>query len=64
MKLTMLGLCVLGTLAAQEPVQDPFLNWMDRIAQQHLDQRDREIAAIHSVADANRRKELVRAEDF
>jgi len=60
MKLTMLALFVVATLSAQEPAQDPFLNWMDRIAQQHLDQRDREIAAIHSTADLNRRKQLVR----
>jgi len=60
MKLTMIALFVFATISAQEPAQDPFLNWMDRIAQRHLDQRDREIAAIHSTADLNRRKELVR----
>jgi dienelactone hydrolase len=52
--------CLPRVLSAQAPVQDPFLLWMDRIAQQQLDQRESAIAGIHTVADANRRRELVR----
>src|SRR5580698_10735372 len=48
------------TLSAQTPAQDPFLSWMDHIAQQQLDQRESAIAGIHNVADANRRRQLVR----
>jgi cephalosporin-C deacetylase-like acetyl esterase len=47
-------------IAAQEPAPDPLLRWMDRIAQQQLDARDKEIAAIRTRADAERRKEVVR----
>src|SRR5207248_9068188 len=35
------------------------LGWMDHIAQQQLDERERAIAEVRSVADANRRKQLV-----
>ena len=45
---------------AQSPA-DPFLAWLDRIAQQQLDARERAIAAIHTPADADRRKAMVRA---
>ena len=47
-------------LAAQAPAPDPLLQWMDKIAQRQLDAREREIAAIHTRADADRRKEVVR----
>jgi cephalosporin-C deacetylase-like acetyl esterase len=50
----------LSSLSAQGPVQDPFLQWMDRIAQQQLQRRENAIAEIHTVADAERRKKLVR----
>ena len=43
------------------PAPDPFLLWLDRIAQQQLDQRERAIAAIHDKAAADRRREYVRA---
>src|SRR5258708_2898763 len=52
--------CLPQVLSAQAPAQDPFLGWMDRIAQQQLDQRESAIAGILNVADANRRKQLVR----
>ena len=42
------------------PAQDPFLRWLDSIAQSHLDQRDRAIAEIRTTADADRRKRMVR----
>src|SRR6266446_3771952 len=52
--------CLPRALSAQAPAQDPFLGWMDRIAQQQLDQRESAIAGILNAADANRRKQLVR----
>lgn len=47
-------------LSAQQPAQDPLLRWMDQIAQQQLQQRENAIAGIHSVAEAERRKQSVR----
>src|SRR6266567_1020409 len=47
-------------VSAQQPTQDPLLRWMDRIAQQQLQLRESAIAEIHSVADAERRKQSVR----
>src|SRR5437667_12572466 len=44
----------------ERPDQDPFLRWMDRIAQQQLQRRESAIAEIRTVADAERRKEAVR----
>lgn len=49
-----------GPICAQQTPSDPLLSWMDRIAQQQLDERARAIAEIHTVADAERRKHLVR----
>src|SRR5512143_3194091 len=43
------------------PPPDPLLHWLDRIAQQQLDQRERAIAAIREKAAADRRREFVRA---
>jgi cephalosporin-C deacetylase-like acetyl esterase len=51
-------------VSAQAPSQDPFLNWLDRRAQQQLDQRDRTMAEIRTAADADRRKETVRKKLF
>ncbi len=45
----------------QSSVTDPFLAWLDRIAQQQLDGRERAIAAIRTRADADRRQASVRA---
>src|ERR1051326_2588402 len=47
-------------LSAQTSIEDPLLRWMDKIAQRQLDSRDQEIAAVRTVADAERRKEVVR----
>jgi dienelactone hydrolase len=60
--LTLSCLVVIGAslIYAQEPGPDPFLQWMDRIAQQQLDKRESAIAAIHTVAEAERRKKWVR----
>jgi Acetyl xylan esterase (AXE1) len=49
------------SVLAQPAAQDPFLAWMDRIAQQQLEQRSNVIAGIRTVADAERRKLEVRA---
>src|SRR5436190_23258332 len=40
---------------------DPFLGWLDRIARQKLDDRERAVATIRTQADADRRKAMVRA---
>jgi len=45
---------------AQQNPPDPFLQWMDRIAQQQLDKRESAIAAVHTVAEAEARKKWVR----
>lgn len=47
-------------LPAQKLSPDPFLQWMDRIAQQQLDKRESAVAAIHTVPEAERRKQWVR----
>ncbi len=48
-------------LVAQErPDRDPFLHWMDEIAQRQLRDRENTIAAIHTVAEAEHRKQYVR----
>ena len=47
-------------LPAQQHPPDPFLEWMNRTAQQQLDKRETAIAAIHTVAEAERRKKWVR----
>ena len=53
-------LLIAPLLCAQQGKADPFLQWMDRIAQQHLERREKAIAEIHTVADAERRKQSVR----
>jgi cephalosporin-C deacetylase-like acetyl esterase len=60
--LALAGSIFLGALlaTAQQHPPDPFLQWMDRIAQQQLDKRESAIAAIHTVAEAERRKKWVR----
>jgi cephalosporin-C deacetylase-like acetyl esterase len=45
---------------AQQLTQDPLLRWMDRFAQQQLQRREDAIAEIHTVAEAERRKQSVR----
>ena len=41
--------------------QDPLLRWMDGIAQKQLDRREAAIKAIHTTAQADRRRAYVRA---
>lgn len=45
----------------QSPSTDPLLAWLNRLAQQQLDDRERAIAAIRTRADADRRQATVRA---
>lgn len=56
----MAGVLLAASLLAQQKAPDPLLAWMDRIAQQELDAREKEIAEIHTVAEAERRKQTVR----
>ena len=58
--LVVLACLCLRPLSAQTPPQDPFLGWLDKLAQKQLDEREREIAKIRNVADAERRKLVVR----
>ncbi len=63
MKLTAITLlcgALLPSLRAQQPTQDPLLRWMDQIAQQQLQKREKIISEIQTVADAERRKKTVR----
>lgn len=56
-----LALLAPAILLAQTPAPDPLLRWMDRIAQQQLDSREKTIASVRSKAEADRRKQWVRA---
>src|SRR6266700_5176586 len=56
------ALCLTASVClAQSPSTDPFLAWLDRIAQRQLDDREGAVAAIRTQADADRRKAMVRA---
>src|SRR5437773_639338 len=44
----------------QQPVDDPLLRWMNKIAQQELQARENAIAQIRTVSDAEHRKQVVR----
>lgn len=62
LRTTLIGAALLGLwpASADEPALDPLLKWMNQIAQRQLDARDREIAAIRTREDAERRKIVVR----
>jgi len=45
----------------RRPPQDPFLSWMDKIAQAQLQAREDAVAKVRTVADAEQRKQVVRA---
>jgi hypothetical protein len=49
-------------ILAQGGPQDPFLQWMDGIAQQQLARRESSIAKIGSIPDAEERRHSVRSE--
>lgn len=48
--------------SSQVTQPDSFLNWMNAIAQQDLQQRAKTVRGIHTLADAERRKQFVRQE--
>jgi cephalosporin-C deacetylase-like acetyl esterase len=48
------------SLYGQEPIRDPLLRWMNQIAQRQLEERRQAIEQIHTVAQAERRKQKVR----
>src|SRR2546428_5799486 len=65
MKLTTIALLcatflILHALPAQEPIRDPLLRWMNQIAQRQLQERQKAIDQIHTVGEADRRKQKVR----
>ncbi|HKS97411.1 MAG TPA: alpha/beta hydrolase, partial [Terriglobia bacterium] len=51
---------VVRSLPAQQPKRDPLLEWMNQIAQRQLQSRQRVIDQVHTVAEAERRKQQVR----
>lgn len=57
----LLALLVPAALLAQSPAPDPLLHWMDRMAQKQLDSREKAIAGVRTKAQADRRKQWVRA---
>jgi cephalosporin-C deacetylase-like acetyl esterase len=59
--LVALVLALFVTARAQQPAQDHFLAWLDRIAQQQLRRREQAIGEIRTVADAEERKQWVRS---
>jgi|SRR5579871_3934026 len=59
MRCLVLFLLVLPILG-QQAAPDPLLAWMNRIAQEQLDRRERTVSQIHNVAEAERRKREVR----
>src|SRR5689334_4249752 len=52
---------MMSVCLAQAPSPDPLLSWLNRIAQQQLDARERAIAGIRNQGDAEHRKAMVRA---
>ena len=65
MRLTMALIVAIVLSAAAFPQQqtapDPFLRWLDKIAQAQLQAREDAVAKVRTVADAEQRKKLVRA---
>ena len=56
------SLCLVASVCLpQMQPSDPFLIWLDRIAQRQLDDRERAIAAIRTRGDGERRTASVRA---
>ena len=53
-------LFISSSLLSQQIKQDSLLQWMDQIAQQQLQRREATIAEVHSVGDAEQRKQFVR----
>src|SRR4030081_442281 len=49
----------LSPLWAQEAQQDPLVSWMNKTAQQELQERAETIHQIHTIAQAEQRKQVV-----
>jgi len=60
-KLFFICVCTLNLVALGRAADDRFLQWMDRIAQQQLSDREAAIAKIHSASEAKARQAWVRA---
>jgi len=60
-KAFLICICTLNLVALGAAADDRFLQWMDRIAQQQLSDREAAIAKIHSVDEAKARQAWVRA---
>ena len=60
MTLIAAALLNLSSLSAQGPTEDPLLRWMDKIAQEQLHAREKEIAEVKNVTNAERHKKIVR----
>lgn len=64
----LIGACLIAGILStpyalgQAIPEDSFLNWMNAIAQRDLQQRALTIRAIHTIADAERHKQIVRQE--
>jgi hypothetical protein len=58
--LVSLAFLALSSLPAQEAQQDSTLRWMNEIAQRELQQRGETIRQVHTVAEAEHRKQEVR----
>ncbi|MBI3697008.1 MAG: acetylxylan esterase, partial [Acidobacteria bacterium] len=61
MQLTRIALLCSISLRPLPAAQDSLLQWMNQMAQQHLTRRESTIAEIHTTADAERRRQWVRA---
>ena len=57
---TVMAAALVASALGQTATQDPLLRWMDRIAQEQLAAREKAVAAVRTVEDAERRKEWVR----
>ena len=54
-------LCIAICATVALHAQDPFLQWMDRIAQQQLDERAARLAAIQSPEQVHQRQRQIKA---
>src|SRR2546428_424357 len=59
--MTRIALLCSISLCPLRAAEDPFLRWMDQIAQEQLSRRESSIGEIRNTTDAERRKQWVRA---
>ena len=59
--LAFVTLLALSSLSAQESQLDPLVSWMNETAQQELQQRDKTVGQIRTIAQAEQRKQVVHA---